>query len=251
MANVDAPLENPSDSAPKVPLAQPRPQRLLNQLVEQTPIIAAVAVTILFCLIIGSLFFPYLFGYQTESSLLRELANLDQARGLITFLVAVTTVGIALILTVFIVVTNDTGAKDKFIQGKEVLTGLIGVLGTIVGFYFGSVGSQQPASAGSTLKLSKFVVEPASAKVGSKFKVISQATGAKLPLQYTISFKADVPIAEKSGVSAKDEFTEEFFVPEKSIAGAAIEVLVSVKDKSGTLADSKLLPAQSVKVLPQ
>ncbi len=250
MANVDTPLENPADPPSKAPLGQPRPQRLLSQLVEQTPIIAAVAVTILFCLIIGSLFFPYLFGYQSESSLLRELANLDQARGLITFLVAVTTVGIALILTVFIVVTNDAGAKDKFIQGKEVLTGLIGVLGTIVGFYFGSVGSQQTTAAGSILKLSKFVVEPTSAKVGAKFRVISQVTGAKLPLQYTISFKSDVPIADKSGVSAKDEFLEEFSVPEKSAAGAAIEVLVSVKDKSGTQADSKLLPTQSVKILP-
>ena len=250
MANIDVQQENPPVPPVKPPLNIPPQGRLLNQLVAQTPVIAAVAVTLLFCLIIGSLFFPYLFGYQSESSLLRELASLDQARGLITFLVAVTTVGIALILTVFIVVTNDTAAKDKFIQGKEILTGLIGVLGTIVGFYFGSVGSQQPTATGSTLKISKFAVEPTTAKAGGKFKVIGQASGAKLPIQYTISFKSDVPILDKSGTSAKEDFTEEFAVPEKSAAGSDIQILVSVKDKSGTVADSKLLPLQSVKVLP-
>lgn len=248
MADPDVKPESLPPPQGNSPSGAPVPGKLLSQLIANTPIIAAVSVTILFCLIIGSLFFPYLFGYQSESSLLRELASLDQARGLITFLVAVTTVGIALILTVFIVVTNDPGAKDKFIQGKEVLTGLIGVLGTIVGFYFGSVASQPPTAAGSSLKISKFVVEPATAKAGGKFRVVMQVVGAKLPLQYTISFKSDVAMPDKTGTSPKDDFTEEFAIPDKAAIGSSIEVLVTTKDKSGTVADSKLLPAQSIKI---
>ena len=233
-------------NAPLQPI--PPRVRLGDQLIANTPIIAAVSVTLLFCLIIGSLFFPYLFGYQSESSLLRELASLDQARGLITFLVAVTTVGIALILTVYVVVTNDPAVKDRFILGKEVLTGLIGVLGTIVGFYFGAVATQTQNATSTTLKVAKFLVEPTAGKAGDKFKVHIQTSGSKLPLQYTISFNSESKLPEKSGTSTKDEFSEDFTIPATAVVGGTIEVSFSLKDKAGTAADSKLLPAQSLKV---
>ena len=244
--------DNAADVAtPPPPPSATTPQRvrLVDQLIANTPIIAAVSVTLLFCLIIGSLFFPYLFGYQSESSLLRELASLDQARGLITFLVAVTTVGIALILTVYVVVTNDPNVKDRFILGKEVLTGLIGVLGTIVGFYFGSVATQTQKPATNEVKITKFAVEPTAGKVGDKFKVHVQTSGLKLPLQYTVSFNTDSKIADKAGTSTKDDFTEEFSIPASAAAGSNVEVSFALKDKSGTAADSKLLPVQSVKVI--
>lgn len=241
--------ENNVTPPPPPPAATLPRARLVDQLIANTPIIAAVSVTLLFCLIIGSLFFPYLFGYQSESSLLRELASLDQARGLITFLVAVTTVGIALILTVYVVVTNDPSVKDRFILGKEVLTGLIGVLGTIVGFYFGSVATQVQRPTNSDVKISKFAVEPSAGKVGDKLKVHIQTSGLKLPIQYTISFNTDSKITDKAGTSTKDEFTEEFSIPTTSTVGNSIEVGFTLKDKAGTVADSKLLPAQSVKIV--
>jgi len=75
---------------------------------------------------------------------LMSLAEEKVARGLITFLIAITTVGIAIILAVSTVMTSgDDAAGDKrFDRGKQVLSVMIGVLGTIVGFYFGS--AQQP-----------------------------------------------------------------------------------------------------------
>lgn len=60
------------------------------------------------------------------------------ARGLITFLVAIITVAIAIILTLSAVLSDSTDYKERFALGKEILTIFIGVLGTIVGFYFGS-----------------------------------------------------------------------------------------------------------------
>jgi len=66
------------------------------------------------------------------------------ARGLITFLVAMVTVAIALILTLSAVLSNSTDYKERFALGKEVLTIFIGVLGTIIGFYFGSVKGEPP-----------------------------------------------------------------------------------------------------------
>jgi hypothetical protein len=63
----------------------------------------------------------------------KDLGDLDTARGLITFVIAVSTVAIAVLLTLTAIVTRDF---DKRIAvGKEILTVLVGVLGTIVGFY--------------------------------------------------------------------------------------------------------------------
>src|SRR5262249_55507127 len=70
---------------------------------------------------------------------LATLARKEVARGLITFLVAISTVGIAIILAVSTLVISEGDEGDKrFDRAKQVLTTLIGVLGTIVGFYFGA-----------------------------------------------------------------------------------------------------------------
>jgi hypothetical protein len=81
---------------------------------------------------------------------LKNLAQTEVARGLITFLIAIATVGIAIILTVstLILPSGDDG-DQRFDRGKQVLTSLIGVLGTIVGFYFASAtnSAQQAKTA--------------------------------------------------------------------------------------------------------
>lgn len=77
--------------------------------------------------------------FSDDGKFLSSLKDSDVSRGLITFLVAVTTVSIAIILALYAVTANDTDAlKDRFSLGKEVLTTLVGILGTILGFYFGS-----------------------------------------------------------------------------------------------------------------
>lgn len=79
---------------------------------------------------------------------LSKLADKEVARGLITFLIAFSTVGIAVILAISTVVVPDSTEGDKrFDRGKQVLSVLIGVLGTIVGFYFGSTPPTAPTSA--------------------------------------------------------------------------------------------------------
>jgi hypothetical protein len=77
--------------------------------------------------------------FSNNQQFLMKLADRQVARGLITFLIAISTVGIAIILAVSTVVSAQTADDDRrFDRGKQVLTILIGVLGTIVGFYFGS-----------------------------------------------------------------------------------------------------------------
>jgi hypothetical protein len=74
--------------------------------------------------------------------LLERLANQDTARGLITFLIAVTAAALFIIMGVSTIVQSDAPDADKqFDRGKQVLTMLIGILGTIVGFYYGTAGN--------------------------------------------------------------------------------------------------------------
>ena len=60
----------------------------------------------------------------------------DAARVLITFLVAVSTVAIAFLAILTAMVIREY--KERFALAKEILTLLVGILGTIVGFYFGA-----------------------------------------------------------------------------------------------------------------
>jgi hypothetical protein len=86
----------------------------------------------------GVIFF--LFSFALDKAMLVELAEPNKARGLITFLFAVATVGISLVivLAVFLSTGSKEEVAERFQMGKDILAVLIGVFGTIIGFYFGS-----------------------------------------------------------------------------------------------------------------
>lgn len=87
-----------------------------------------------------------LFGYALDPAMLAGLARPEEARGLITFLFGVATVGIALVivLAVFLSTGSKEEVAERFRMGKDILAVLIGVFGTIIGFYFGSELTQTP-----------------------------------------------------------------------------------------------------------
>jgi hypothetical protein len=73
------------------------------------------------------------------------LKDSEISRGLITFLVALTTVLLAIILALYAITAEDKeSVKERFSLGKEVLTTLVGILGTVLGFYFGSADKSLP-----------------------------------------------------------------------------------------------------------
>jgi hypothetical protein len=202
--------------------------------VQNGAVIAATAVSLLFCLIIASLFWPFVFGPRGGPTLLRELSNFEVARGLITFLVAVTTVGIALILTVYVVVTEDQSVKDKFGLGKEVMAGLIGVLGTIIGFYFGATSASVP----SAFKVDTVQVDPASPASGGKMTVTVAASGGKGPFKYSLGFSPALGDCPKcSGESPDGAFVADVAIPSSVPKGQVVTLTVTMKDKSGVSAD--------------
>jgi hypothetical protein len=107
------------------------------------------------------------------------------ARGLITFSVAIVTVAIALILVSFIVFGTGEIAelKERFTFGKDILMVFVGILGTIMGFYYGS-------GKVSTEEL-KAIQSSGRAAVSSAAVVFeSQAFGLLIEQQYDDAVKA-------------------------------------------------------------
>src|SRR5271168_5415558 len=118
--NDPSPLADGSTSSPEGPPRLPPPK---SKLATIGPWVASAVACGLFILIIASIFVGWPMSW--DRTLLHQLSDTATARGLITFLIAVATVGIALTLTIFIVATDDPDPKNKFVLGKEVLTSLI------------------------------------------------------------------------------------------------------------------------------
>jgi hypothetical protein len=100
----------------------------------------------------GLAFAYFLYAFLTRKGFLDSLAMIDHARGLITFFVVLATTGVIVLVALGIFwVDNADDAKKRFESAKELLSIVIGVLGTILGFYFGTAVSEgsknQPPSA--------------------------------------------------------------------------------------------------------
>ena len=98
-------------------------------------------------LLSSSLLYIYISSSGGESG----ISNIDYARGMITLLFAVGTIAIALILTISALFQSGDEAKERYDRGREILGVLIGIFGTIVGFYFGSANSESAPEANRPL----------------------------------------------------------------------------------------------------
>jgi hypothetical protein len=146
---------------------------------------------IIVLLLIGYIVTPY------GQKFLTDLAKKEVARGLITFLIAVTTVGIAIILAISTLVLTEGDAGDKrFDRGKQVLAVLIGVLGTIVGFYFGST----PEGAPQTLAITTKALPDGTVNTAYTLTTLQTANGTP-PLTWSVNpdLPADLKLAPATG----------------------------------------------------
>lgn len=173
--------------------------------------------------------------FVLDSELLVLLSTTNNARGLITFLFAFGTIIISLILvltTVFSRPGNESEfkyRKERFTQAKEVLALLLGILGTIVGFYFGTASNQPRLEK---LEISEVVFNKPPI-VGDKLTILVKVRGGAQPYDYKILFSNN-EIESVNGKSVSGFISYSLLLP-STLEQGNIESNVSffVFDKNG------------------
>ena len=118
----------------------------------------------------------------TDSAVVKQLKDGGYARGLITFLVSAVTVSLGFILVIQAFLGGENQADERFRRGREVFTVLAGILGTIVGFYFGTADKEV-----KVLSLTEPQVITTS---DGKVRILASVVGGTSPYRYEIDFSA-------------------------------------------------------------
>lgn len=149
------------------------------------------------------------------------------ARGLITYLFAVVTIGTAVVLVLSAVLGTD---KEKFDRGKEVLGLLLGVFGTMVGFYFASELAKTDAEG--ALTVSSALVTPQDVAAGATVRVNAFVRGGTPPYRFAITFAAELP-AEYPKLARPDGWIAEDVQVPAALGPGVHTLLVGVQDVAG------------------
>jgi len=224
-------VPNPAAQNPSNPPASGPPNKLLQAL--PTIIYGVIAVLILGVILWGL--------YEKGGGFLTNLSDMAVARGLITFLITFTTVGIAIILAVSTIFSASGDDEDKrFDKGKQVLGVLIGLLGTIVGFYFGS--AKETSATPPTAKAQVLTIAPANVtnlqpKKGEKLTISSFVSGGKAPYVYSITFDSPLLSPVKDVQTGDGVIRQEFTVADALTADTQVKFQISVTDNDKKTAD--------------
>jgi len=143
------------------------------------PVVALAGVIVLSVLF---LILCAMFGW--DRGVLQNMSKTEYARGLITYLFAVVTIGTAVVLVVSALTSRaDDQHKAQFERGKEVLSLLLGVFGTIVGFYF---GAEVAKGAEESLRIIPIHLSSDTIAPNTKFKLTTVVAGGQPPYQFGV-----------------------------------------------------------------
>ena len=121
-----------------------------------------------------------------NENMLNRLDDPDYARGIITYLFSVGTIGV-IILVVFATLTRrgDEQDRERYERSKTFVSLLLGIFGTIVGFYY---GQSADGDEGPTVQVAEFSV-PDEAAPGEDVVVEGVVTGGRPP--YFVLLRVD------------------------------------------------------------
>jgi len=166
--------------------------------------------------------------------LLKNIVKIDFARGLITFLFAAVTIGTAVVMGVSALTGEETAAHERrFQRGKEVLSLLLGIFGTIVGFYFGSevAAKAQPAEE-AIIRIVPPRLSATAVFSGADFTVFTYVNGGKAPYRFGAALTKEDARPEMP-VDGSGWIVKALSVPKAATTDRPATVYVVVEDADG------------------
>jgi hypothetical protein len=162
------------------------------------------------------------------------------ARGLITYLFAVVTIGTAVVLVLSALLGTE---KEKFDSAKEVLGLLLGVFGTIVGFYF---ASELTRGGEANLAVSSIMTNVQELRPGGSVVVTAFVRGGTSPYRFAIvADKEPLPTEYLALVRVDGWIVTEVSIPLNASTGVSMLTL-GVQDVAG----EKVAAQTFVKITP-
>ena len=125
---------------------------------------------------------------------------------------------------------QDPEIEKRFRQGREVLTILIGVVGTIVGFYFGAATVEELPP----LEIADVKVIADDLQAGRNPEIRAKLIGGQPPYHYSIAFDQDKIPKIENDANEEGLITEQVIIPE-GVANkdkeTTVKFTVTVTDK--------------------
>jgi hypothetical protein len=135
--------------------------------------------------------------------------------------------GIGLMLAGLLVLTPTSMTAERFGQAREIFTLMMSVLGTIVGFYYGS--TDRLAGQVSLGHISLLDGDP----VRGEKHFIAQVTGGMPPYSYTLQIQTTgAQVEPRSGTTPDGWINESFQVSPEGRGSVVIEVTDSKAQKA-------------------
>lgn len=215
-------MNEPGNNVEAIPSWRTIFMRLLNPV----PFIALLMlVGVMFLLMMA------IFGWD-RGHVLSTMAQPDFARGVITYLFTVVTIGTAIVL----IISGLTGSdKEHFDRGKEILGLLLGVFGTMVGFYF---GSEVSARGHMKLTLTPPLLSATQVVSGDRLTVTASVQGGTPPYRVGVAV-GDKPPGSYDQAPSGDGWIVSTVTASDVKAETATAVWVGVQDASGDVVAAK------------
>lgn len=185
--------------------------------------------------------------FTSDSDLLQEFSIDNNARGFITLSFVVGAITIFLIITTVVVFETRSFPKDVYERAKTILSMLLGILGTVIGFYFGTSESEED---GAQTEFSVEIREPDMRLVAArnyKLSIAAVSDGGQGDVTYTVLIFGEdekSPLHTSSYVSSSGLLTEEIDIrTQKDEDVFDLRLVASDEENTTIIAEETLEPS--------